>query len=96
MAPLANRTPTITTVGALSESLWSQSSAVALARSGDRADIVSLAMKLIEDDELRKKVGETGSAFYAEHFSLARSMDTLLERTASSASKLDSFARANL
>jgi glycosyltransferase involved in cell wall biosynthesis len=96
MAPLANRTPTITTLGALSESLWSQSNAAALASSGDAAGIVALAMKLIEDEGLRKKVGEMGRAFYAEHFSLERSMDTLLERTASAGSKIDSFAKANL
>jgi len=96
MAPLANRVPVITTSGELSESLWSESSAVPLAVSGDIAGVVALAITLIEDDVLRKRIGETGMEFYAEHFSLDRSLDKLLERKAGAESKFESLAKANL
>lgn len=96
MAPLANGVPVITTSGELSEPLWSESSAVPLAVSGDTAGAVALAITMVEDDVLRKKVGETGMGFYAEHFSLDRSLDKLLERRAGAESKFGSLAKANL
>ncbi|MGA9771234.1 MAG: glycosyltransferase family 4 protein [Blastocatellia bacterium] len=96
MAQLANRVPVITTSGELSESLWSQSGAVRLAVSGDTAGIVALAITLIEDGVLRKRTGEMGLDFYAENFSLDRSLEKLIEQKAGAESKFDSFAKANL
>jgi glycosyltransferase involved in cell wall biosynthesis len=96
MAPLANCVPVITTSGELSEALWSQSGAVLLAASGDTAALVALAITMIEDDALRKRAGQRGTDFYAEHFSLDLSLEKLLERKAGAESKFESFARANL
>lgn len=87
MAALVNGAPTITTSGALTEAIWISGGAVPIAPSNDSRAIVAQALKLLDDDESRKLVGEQAKDFYAGNFSLTQSLETLLQESEQSASR---------
>jgi len=68
MAGIAHGVPVLTTSGHLSESLWTDSGAVAIAPAGDRFALMNSARRLIDSPEERARLGEAGLRLYEERF----------------------------
>lgn len=79
MAALYNATPTITTTGPLTETVWREALIVPLAQSHDTKEMVELALKYLREAELRRELGEREREFYLQHFALERSVNLLLD-----------------
>jgi glycosyltransferase involved in cell wall biosynthesis len=77
MAALINGVPTVTTQGRLTESIWSASRAVSLARAGHPSEIADAAIGLANDAAARAELGMQGRRFYDAHFALERTLETL-------------------
>lgn len=77
MTALAHGVPVITTSGRLTEPLWAESDAVALAPAQDIAELVRSARRLMPDKTARERLGKTARRFYDEHFDTARTIATL-------------------
>ena len=70
MASLANGCPTVTTIGPLTEPLWSDERGVALAPVGDTTALVDLVVGLLADDARRAVLGHAGRRLYETRFAL--------------------------
>lgn len=70
MAGLAHGLAVVTTKGALTESLWEESGAVALAPAGDIEGLAIIVRELLGDANARGELGERARATYALHFDL--------------------------
>ncbi len=68
MAGISHGVPVVTTSGHLSESLWSESGAVAITPAGDRSAFVNAAQRLIKSPEERARLGAAGSRLYQQKF----------------------------
>jgi glycosyltransferase involved in cell wall biosynthesis len=77
MAGLGLGLPIVTTAGALSETLWRESEAVALAPAGSTAAITAAAEGLLADRDRRLRLGERARCLYRERFGLDRLVHTL-------------------
>jgi glycosyltransferase involved in cell wall biosynthesis len=70
MAALTTAVPVVTTAGPLTESVWTQSSAVALAPAGDVSALVEIAARLAGDRPARAALGARGRELYDGRFAL--------------------------
>jgi glycosyltransferase involved in cell wall biosynthesis len=70
MAGLAHGLPIVTTTGALTEELWQESRAVALAQAGDVDGLTRAVCELLGDAAARAELGELARATYKLHFDL--------------------------
>jgi hypothetical protein len=70
MTALTTSVPVLTTTGPLTEPVWVQSSAVALAPAGDVPALVDAAAALAGDPEARAALGARGRDLYDERFAL--------------------------
>ena len=70
MAALTTSVPVLTTAGALTEPVWTQSSAVALAPAGDVRGLVEIAARLAGDPSARAALGARGRELYDGRFAL--------------------------
>lgn len=77
MAMLAHGVPVITSRGRLTESLWWESGAVALAPPDDATALPSAAKRLSEDRSARLALGAAGKALYETHFDISRTVESL-------------------
>jgi glycosyltransferase involved in cell wall biosynthesis len=77
MAALAHRLPVLTTAGRLTEPLWAESRAVALAPACDAAALADAACRLLADDVQRTRLAAAGLALYRERFRIARTIAAL-------------------
>ncbi len=77
MAALAHRRAVLTTAGDLTEALWHQSGAVALADAGDAAACGAALARLADDPEERARLGAAAAALYAQRFELRHTIDAL-------------------
>ncbi len=68
MAGISHGVPVVTTSGHLSELLWSESGAVAIAPAGDRSAFVNAAQRLIKSPEERARLSAAGSRLYQQKF----------------------------
>jgi glycosyltransferase involved in cell wall biosynthesis len=82
MAGLINGRPVLTTTGALTESVWSETGAVALEPAGDTPAIVRTARALLADDNRRAALATRGERTYGERFALGHTVDKLRESVA--------------
>jgi glycosyltransferase involved in cell wall biosynthesis len=78
MACLSRARPVVTTSGHLTESLWAESGAVALASVSEPDSFTSAVARLLEDSDSRLKLGTRGQSLYYERFDIARTIDALL------------------
>ena len=76
MSGLTTGVPVLTSSGALTESVWARSSAVALAPAGDVKAFVAAAARLSTDPRERAALGARGLALYDAEFAL----DITIER----------------
>lgn len=92
MASLALGRPVVTTSGALTESIWSESAAVRLAPPGDDGGLIQQVECLLDDDAQRRLLGNAGLALYRSRFALDRTIATLRECAISRNDIVDSDA----
>jgi glycosyltransferase involved in cell wall biosynthesis len=77
MAALAHRRPIVTTQGALTETLWVDSGAVATAPAEDPLLLARIASDLLRDDLERERLGRLGSELYDSRFDLRHTIAQL-------------------
>jgi glycosyltransferase involved in cell wall biosynthesis len=81
MAGLVNARPIVTTTGWLSEPLWFQSDAVAVAPAGDTQAFVAQVRRLCQDAPERLRVGSAAGRLYRERFDLSHTVSALRQAT---------------
>jgi glycosyltransferase involved in cell wall biosynthesis len=87
MAALAHGRPVVTTIGRLTEPLWTESGAVAAAAADDAAALAPLAFSLLERDSERQRFALAGAALYRERFDLCHTINALRAANANRDSK---------
>ena len=78
MAALANGVPTVSTAGALTESVWEETEAVALAPASDARAIGAAVIALLADPTARAALAAAGRRTYEERFAIDRTLAALL------------------
>ena len=78
MAALANGVPVVTTIGVLSEPVWSEG-AVAAVPAGDPERLVQLALDLLDCPHRLAELGQAGRRLYEDRFALCHTVATLLQ-----------------
>ncbi len=81
MAGLVNARPIVTTTGWLSEPMWFQSDAVAVAPAGDTQAFVEQVRRLCQDAPERQRVGAAAGRLYQERFDLSHTVSALRQAT---------------
>jgi 2,4-dienoyl-CoA reductase-like NADH-dependent reductase (Old Yellow Enzyme family) len=77
MAGLINGRAVLTTAGRLTEPVWAETRAVALAPVGDSRSLIALARALLADPDMRASLAARAESTYCRLFSLGHSIDTL-------------------
>jgi glycosyltransferase involved in cell wall biosynthesis len=77
MAGLAHGLPVVTTSGALTEGLWKESGAVALAPAGDDEALLDEVRKLLASPEERTRLSAAALKLYRERFDLSHTIAAL-------------------
>ncbi|HLB88020.1 MAG TPA: glycosyltransferase family 4 protein [Terriglobales bacterium] len=77
MAGLSHGLPIVTTVGDLTEALWAESGAVALAPAGDVTTMVKLTERLLRDKTERNRLTAAAKALHEHRFALGHTVATL-------------------
>ena len=77
MACLSSGRPVVTTTGHLSEPLWAETGAVAIADVTDSTAFASAVVNLLAHAEARTALGARGQQVYAERFSVTKVIDAL-------------------
>jgi glycosyltransferase involved in cell wall biosynthesis len=85
MAALANGVATVSTVGALTERVWRETGAVALAPASDPRAIGAVVVALLGDLAARAALAANGRRVYDERFAIGRTLAALLDAPAVSA-----------
>jgi glycosyltransferase involved in cell wall biosynthesis len=80
MAAIANRVPVLTTIGFLSEPIWSEG-AVATAPAGDYVGLARLALDLLDRPDRLAALGAAGRRLYEDQFALRHTVATLMDST---------------
>jgi hypothetical protein len=93
MAGLAHGLAVVTTTGRLTEELWEESGAVALAPAGDDDVLLVEARRLLASPESRARLGAAGHKLYCERFDLPHTV-TALRRAADVRAEAASALRA--
>lgn len=81
MAGLALGVPLVSNTGPATEPLWHGSGALALASAPSGQAVREEAERLLSSPETWAPLGRRAATFYAEHFSLAHTLDVLLGRS---------------
>jgi len=79
MAGLKNGVATVTTSGELTERIWTESGAVALAPAGDQSAFAATVARLINDTGARGALAAAGARAYERHFSMPHTIAMLRE-----------------
>ena len=82
MAGLANGKPIVTTTGWLTEPLWFQSDAVAVAPAGDTPAFLEQVRRLREDAGERLRVASAAGKLYQERFDISHTISSLRQAQA--------------
>jgi glycosyltransferase involved in cell wall biosynthesis len=77
MACLSRGRPVVTTTGHLTEPLWAETGAVAIADVTDSQAFASAVFSLLTHDDARMALGARGRQVYAERFSVTRVLNAL-------------------
>jgi glycosyltransferase involved in cell wall biosynthesis len=80
MAGLVHGVPIVTNNGRLTEPLWAESGAVALAPGADAEALVKATLELLSDETSRRPLGDAGRELYNEHFTIERTVAALRAR----------------
>jgi glycosyltransferase involved in cell wall biosynthesis len=79
MVLLSHGLPVVTTSGRLTESLWRETEAVALAAADDARALVETAERVLLDAAMRRRLSAAARALYQERFALERIISALRE-----------------
>jgi glycosyltransferase involved in cell wall biosynthesis len=79
MAALANGMPVVTTIGPLSEPIWSKG-AVAVAPAGDAGRLAQLVLELLNCPDRLAELGRTARQLYEVRFDIRHTVNALLGR----------------
>lgn len=82
MVGLSHSMPIVTTSGRLTESLWAESEAVALAPAEDVGALVESVQRLLSDETRRRRMSTAARALYEERFAVRRTINALREAVA--------------
>jgi glycosyltransferase involved in cell wall biosynthesis len=82
MAALSLGVPLITNLGPLSETFWSTSGAIAIARSSSAADLAAATRELIADQPRRIQISTQGRDLYQDRFHIRHTVAALLRNHA--------------
>jgi hypothetical protein len=85
MAGLVNARAIVTTTGHLTEPVWAETGAVALAGARDKGSLVRVAQALLSDEKKREALAARGEQVYLERFALAHTIRTLRSALVSTA-----------
>ena len=77
MAALANGVPVVTTLGHLSEPIWT-GGPVAAVPAGDPGRLAALAVELLDHPDRLAELGAAGRRIYEKQFSIQRTVAALL------------------
>ena len=77
MAGLSHGKPIVTTRGPLSETLWTETAAVAIVPAGDIPGFVECVRRFRDDAEARDKAGQLARALYLEKFDFSHTVASL-------------------
>ncbi|MGC2274697.1 MAG: glycosyltransferase family 4 protein [Candidatus Binatus sp.] len=77
MAPLEHGRPMVTTSGPLSEPLWQESRAVALAPANDLPALAALVHRLVGDGDERQRLGAAARDLYDRRFDIRHTVAAL-------------------
>ena len=77
MAGLKNGVATVSTSGFLTEAVWKESRAAALAPAGDADGLAAIVTTLLGDPNARAALGSRGAQTYRQHFSIEHTVATL-------------------
>jgi glycosyltransferase involved in cell wall biosynthesis len=77
MAPLQHGRPVVTTSGRLTEPLWQESRAVALAPAEDLPAMAALVHRLIDDGDERQRLGAAARELYDRRFDIRHTIAAL-------------------
>jgi glycosyltransferase involved in cell wall biosynthesis len=77
MAGLALGKPIATTVGHLTEALWSESQVVSLTPVSDPTGLAAAVEELLNNEELRRELGMRAARLYEEEFALEHTIREL-------------------
>jgi glycosyltransferase involved in cell wall biosynthesis len=77
MAGLKNGVATVSTSGCLTEAVWKESCAAALAPAGDADGLAETVTTLLRDPAARAALGSRGAQTYRQHFSIEHTVATL-------------------
>jgi len=77
MAGLRNGVATVSTSGTLTEPIWKDTGAVALAAVSDRAAFARTVARLLDDPDARRLQAAQGAHAYARHFSMPHTIAVL-------------------
>lgn len=84
MAPLSLGLPVVTTVGHLTETVWADSRAVALAPAGDANELAAVTQRLIADEGERTRLKKAAVNLYQERFDVSHTITALRSSTSGS------------
>lgn len=91
MAGLAHGRAVVTTEGRLTESIWEETGAVALAHAGDDEALLDEVRRVLASEETRARLGEAGRQLYRERFDLAHTIAALRRESVESAAAADAL-----
>jgi len=77
MAALAHRRAIVTNAGMLTEPLWAETGAVALAAAGDYEAMYGQIQRLVADERERDRIAAAGKRLYDERFALRHTLKAL-------------------
>jgi len=77
MTPLEHGRPVVTTSGSLTEPLWQESRAVALAPASDAEALAALVHRLVGDRNERQRLGTAGRELYDRRFDIRHTIECL-------------------
>jgi glycosyltransferase involved in cell wall biosynthesis len=85
MAALAHGVALVSTRGVLTEPIWAESRAVALAPAGDAPAVAAAMERLLDDEGERRRLASAGLALYDRRFALRHTIDALRDVAAPAA-----------
>jgi glycosyltransferase involved in cell wall biosynthesis len=95
MNVISHGIPTVSNTGHLTEPLWAESQAIALASTGDATQLSSLCLGLLRDESRRRQLAEAGRKLYASRFDWPGVVATLRSAACPGASTTSNHSAAS-
>lgn len=93
MNVIAQGTPVVSNLGHLSEPLWEESQAIALASTSEPTQLASLCLQLLGDGQARRALGQAGRQLYRSRFDWRNIVATLRSSEAAQATAVKDVSK---